>query len=345
MDKRDILTELLLDESFQAWVLSGGKDEAEHWQNWIKDHPDQQGVLDRAKMTMLRLSEEKYHLPEERKNTLRQQLISMTKAERAQHAGRNRQEKKWSKSGYRIAAAMLLLLSLGGLLYLWVVNGSREVRYGTAYGEIKTILLPDSTKVTLNGNSSISYAYHKNEGKQRDVWLQGEGFFDVTHIHSDAENGDAQAVKFVVHTDNLSIQVLGTRFNVKHRDEKTQVVLEKGSIQLDIEAHDDALLMQPGELVEVNKGQELISQKVVAADDYIAWKEGMIHFEGAGFEEISSVLKDNYGFVLHFENKEDAELINLRGSFPTQNIDVLLEAIANITHTTMKKKGKTIIYQ
>ncbi|WPP51477.1 FecR family protein [Catalinimonas niigatensis] len=347
MDKQATFAALLLDDSFQAWVLSDGKEYALHWQRWLNDHPDQTEVLERAKKYLLLLEEEKYQLPEERKEIMRQKLIYLVHSDQAPEAEVDRQSRtqRLRPGMPAIAAAVVMLLALSWFVYRFLDQQPREVQHSTAFGEIKTIVLPDSTKVTLNGNSALRYRYRSSEEKMREVWLSGEGFFDVVHLNATAEEGTKQAIKFIVHTDNLSIQVLGTRFNVKHRNEKTQVVLEKGSIQLDIEERTDALLMQPDEMVEVKKGEEVINQKVVRADEYIAWKEGIIHLEGASFEEISSVLKDNYGLVLQFENPKDAGLINLRGSFPTQNIDILLEAIANVTHTTMKKKGKTIIYQ
>ncbi len=345
MEQPDILAKLLLDDTFQAWVFSGGKEYAGYWQQWGQNHPEQAALLEKAKMTLLRLRADQYKLPEERSKALRQQLISLAQTDHPSipAIGNQHGEKKNSLRWLSVAAAIVFLL-IGGLAYLYVNDSSPQTAYQTAYGEIKTIVLPDSSQVTLNGNSSISYSEQASAESLREVWLEGEAFFEVSHIDHHTNEGKTQAVKFIVHTDNLSINVLGTRFNVKNRNEKTQVVLERGSIQLDIKDQSDTLLMQPDELVEVQKGEKLINQKRVEAKDYIAWKEGIIHFDGATFEEISNNLKDNYGLKLQFTDEEAAQQINLRGSFPTQNIDILLEAIANVTHTTMKKKGKTIIY-
>ena len=346
MNKQDILTKLLLDDSFKAWVLSAGKEHHLYWQRWIKMHPDHPEVLDEAKQVLLALREARLSFPEERKEALRQKIISISRSSDPSPVYHGPStEKKQVLLWPGIAAAMLLLMLCSWVFYTFTWNQAEGIQYTTAYGEIKTIVLPDSSVVTLNGNSTIKYIYRKDVSLQREVWLEGEGFFEVSKKKIAKADGHSQAVKFIVHTDNLLIKVLGTRFNVRHRREQTQVVLEEGSIQVDLKAHSDSLLMVPDEMVEVKKGEKAVSQKVVKAGDYIAWKEGILNFDGASFSEISTVLKDNYGLELQFVNKRNADLINLRGTFPAENMDILLEAIANITHTIIKKEGKTVVYQ
>jgi ferric-dicitrate binding protein FerR (iron transport regulator) len=348
MHKQDILTELLLDDSFKAWVLSDEKENHLYWQRWMKMHPDQLEVLNEAKKVLFALREDQLQLPDERKNALRQKIVDITRSVHPNASPadrrpilRKRQVQLWPK----IAAAVLVLVACSWLFYTFAWHQTAEMQYTTAYGEIKTLVLPDSSVVTLNGNSSIKYTYRQDASQQREVWLEGEGFFEVNKKKIATASGQSQPVKFIVHTDNLSVKVLGTRFNVRHRREQTQVVLEEGSIELDLKAQEDPLRMVPDEMVEVKKGEKVISQKVVKAGDYIAWKEGILNFDGASFSEISTVLKDNYGLELHFVNKSDADHINLRGTFPAENMDILLEAIANITQTTIKKEGKKVIYQ
>lgn len=347
MDKQNKVAELLLDDSFQAWVLSHGQEYAVVWEKWMAEHPEQLGELEQARKIIVGLKKEKYQLPEEKKNVLRRNIIRLTqnKADEIIPDDSKSIERVHWLFWPGVAAAVVLLVIFVWGYHPFGEQSSEEMHYATAFGEIKTYILPDSSSVTLNGNSSIKFNFQNAEEKLREVWLEGEGFFDVSHLDHQLESGDKRPVKFIVHTDNLSIKVLGTRFNVKARHERTQVVLEKGSIQLEIDEHIDSLLMQPDELVEVKRGEKIYSQKIVETLNYTGWKEGVINFEGADYEEISSLLKDNYGLEMHFPDEEVARQINLRGTFPSENIDILLEAIANVTHTTMKKKGKTIMYQ
>ncbi|MEK6478828.1 FecR domain-containing protein [Catalinimonas sp. 4WD22] len=347
MDKHNKVAELLMDDSFQAWVISHGQENAVIWEKWISEHPEHVKELEQSKKIIWGLKKEKYQLPEEKKSALRRSIIRLTQNNPDEIILKDSEsiERRHWLFWPGIAAAVVLLVTFVWGYHQLREQSSEEVQYATAYGEIKTYILPDSSRVTLNGNSSIKFHYQNIDEKLREVWLEGEGFFDVSHLDHQLESGNKRPVKFIVHTDNLSIKVLGTRFNVKARHERTQVVLEKGSIQLEIDEHKDSLLMQPDELVEVKRGEMLISQKIVETLNYTGWKEGVINFEGADYEEISSMLKDNYGLELHFPKDEVAQQINLRGTFPSDNIEILLEAIANVTHTTMKKKENTIMYQ
>ena len=73
------------------------------------------------------------------------------------------------------------------------------------------ILLPDGSAVTLNANSKLQYYTHS----ARKVWLEGEAFFEVKKIPETAE-------PFQVVTNDLTITVLGTTFNVNSRNEQTK---------------------------------------------------------------------------------------------------------------------------
>ena len=345
MGRHPILTNLLLDDCFQSWVLSGGKENSRYWKSWLLAHPEQEEIFHEAKAILLGLQEARVQLPTSRKEALRQKIIRMAQPDQAASDRSRVTERSLGGHWLSVAAAVMVLLVMSVLLYRFGGNYAKEKEFATTYGEIKTITLPDSSRVTLNGNSSIRYSYQEQVTAPREVWLEGEAFFEVRKKKAATDGGHALAIRFIVHTENLSVQVLGTRFNVRHRRDQTQVVLEEGSVQLALEEQGRSWLMAPDELVEVHKGEKQINPQPVRAEDYTAWREGFIHFEGASFSDISQLLADNYDLTLHFENKEQASDINLKGSFPAHTIDVLLEAIANVTHTSIKKEGKTIIYQ
>lgn len=332
----DLFQRLLLDETFTAWVWSGGLEYADYWEKWVDENPQNEEVVLQAKRVVLELKNDQKHLSENRKVALREKILNTTEYEgpNLEERKRNNQNLFWLPR----AAVVTIIVGLGALFTWWIFQKDNTASYQTAFGEIKTFILPDSSLVTLNSNSSLTYSYNKSKSV-REAKLEGEGFFDVMKIKG------ISSAPFVVSTDNVSVRVLGTRFNVKHRGESTQVVLEEGSIQLALEDQKEGLLMRPDDLVEVKEGETGINQQVVEASRYSTWKEGILHFEGASYEEIEKVLLENYGIELRFSDSEKMSLINLRGSFPAQNIDVLLEAIANVTQTSMQKKNNLIIYQ
>ena len=335
-----LLEKLLSDEKFVSWVQSNGKEYDAYWQRWIVEHPQYEETLEKARSYLLELGTHRYTLSDAQNKLLRQKIFSSPQfhiSEDKKTAPKllQRRQLLWR------AAAVFLLGGLGGWLAWQAMKDSSISTYHTAYGEVKQITLPDSSLVTLNANSMLRYRYDSQQN-QREVWLSGEGFFDVRR--SKAHN-QTQPSSFVVHTDQLTVQVLGTRFNVKHRGEKTQVVLEEGSIQLAVEEREGTLLMQPDELIEVHHSSKEIDQQQVQAQNYSTWKEGVLRFEGASFDEISSVLSENYGLTLYFSDQERMTFINLRGTFPADNVDLLLEAIANVTRTSLLRKGNVVEYR
>lgn len=142
----------------------------------------------------------------------------------------------------RVAAVFLAVAIVGGLLFLSLHEHENPICICTAYGKTERITLPDQSVVLLNANSVLSYNDKWTDNKTREVWLAGEAYFEVKK--SDAR-GNA---KFVVHTDQLSVEVLGTEFNVNNRRGKTQVVLNAGKVRLTSDTTlEKEIIMAPGE--------------------------------------------------------------------------------------------------
>ena len=122
-----------------------------------------------------------------------------------------------NRKRYRVpvAAAVLLLMMVTG--YLLLFPSIEKVVHQTGYGETAQLSLPDGSQVVLNANSSISFLPDWDEKKERTVTLEGEAFFSISHT--------VDHQKFIVHSKNIEVEVLGTAFNVNNRRGKSQVVL------------------------------------------------------------------------------------------------------------------------
>lgn len=344
MNHAALFSRLLEDEQFIAWVRESGNEDDIYWKNLIAKHPGKIDSIKKAKASLVELSRRQNLLPEDRNEQLRQRVLQSTQKKSLEEITALPPRPRKTMHAIRRAAAILLLVGVGGWATWSVLEQNNIIVYRTPYGEIKEFMLPDSSLVTLNANSTLKYKYEAKEGK-REVWLSGEGFFDVRKKKVHTEGNDYQPASFLVHTDYISVQVLGTRFNVKQRGEKTQVVLEEGSIQLSVNEQEENLLMQPDELIEIQQQNGKISQHLVKAEDYSVWKEGLLRFEGAGLDEISRVLEENYNIEISFRDPEKSEQMQLRGVFPANNIDLLLEAIANVTRTSMHKQHEVVEYR
>ena len=129
--------------------------------------------------------------------------------------------------------------------------------YSTAYGMTKNILLEDGSEVTLNANSTLKVPKALADIDVREVWLTGEAFFSIAKRPGH--------VKFSVHTDNLDVEVLGTKFNVSNRHGKTEVVLNEGSVKLtsDVNNTNAVLYMKPGDFVSLSQNDTTFKRKIV----------------------------------------------------------------------------------
>src|SRR5688572_28246450 len=151
--------------------------------------------------------------------------------------------------------------------------------------------------VTLNFNSSLRFSRVDFNEKGREVWLDGEAFFAVVH-KSNHQN-------FLVHTDQLKVEVLGTKFDVNSRRGKTRVMLEEGKVKLDLKsAFTKQVIMKPGELVEYSEKDKAPTRKTVDPTNYLSWKNNRLVFTSTSLLEIAHLLEDNYGYKVAFEDPE-----------------------------------------
>jgi len=234
----------------------------------------------------------------------------------------------------RLAAAALagFLMLAGGFLYLnWANN---KTVYITGDDQTQYILLPDSSEVTLNANSKLAYVEDEFTANVREIWLEGEGYFHVRRKE--------KPVPFIVHTDNLQVEVLGTEFNVNTRKEKTQVVLNTGKVKLVNSLRHNELIMAPGELVEVSETVPVFTKRTVDPDVYTAWRKHKLVFDGTRLTEVLQILEDQYGFEVRAEGQAIRDEMVFTGSVSAHDIDLLLTLLSESFHLQITREGNTI---
>jgi ferric-dicitrate binding protein FerR (iron transport regulator) len=240
------------------------------------------------------------------------------------------------KGWYQIAAVLLVGILSAAWLQKYYLAGQTLV-YTTNYGETARIVLPDSSTVTLNGNSRIAYANNWNRRQAREVQLQGEAYFSVIH------KKDNQ--KFWVTTsDNIKVEVLGTEFNVSDREGKTQVVLASGKVRLDLNSHvkkATSVVMQPGESVEISARKDTLLRRRVDPAVFTSWKNDKLLFDNTSVREICKRLEDTYGYQVEVD---DPTLLQQRitGSVPNQSIEVVLDGLQSLLEVKVTKSTHVI---
>ncbi|GHT70868.1 anti-sigma factor [Bacteroidia bacterium] len=196
-------------------------------------------------------------------------------------------------------AAILLIPVLSGLFtYVYLQKNEippKLVECYAADGELKRIYLPDSSVVTINSGSVIIYP-EEQKGKQRYVYLNGEAYFEVVR------NPD---MPFVVKTDGVEVEVLGTKFNVSAYpdDPNITTTLETGKVRLNFEGEGvEDVILAPNDKVIYNKiTEQLINMKV--PNKYIAdWREGHLSFTNANIHDVLRSFGHKYGISVYLNS-------------------------------------------
>lgn len=224
----------------------------------------------------------------------------------------------------KIAAVVsgVAILGYGG----WLLSDRTAVIH-TEYGEVRTVVLPDQSVVTLNANSTLRYNNH------REAWIEGEAYFSV--------KPSVSSRPFYVHTaSKINVEVLGTTFNVADRHGRVQVVLNSGKVRLHGKDQ-QATVMQPGDLVEYKEAVRTVVKTHTDTLNYSSWKTRNLHFENASFAELSQLLEDTYGVTVVIK---DSSLLNQQftGTVPGQQIDILLDGLSQLFHLKITNNRKNV---
>lgn len=232
----------------------------------------------------------------------------------------------------RMAVAAIVLVASGVFYYQHYFI---YTTYSTDYGMTRDIVLEDGSEVILNANSSLKVP--KQLDGYREVWLDGEAFFSI------AKKSDR--ARFVVHTDNLNVEVLGTKFNVSSRHEKTEVVLDEGSVKLtsSLSAVKGPLMMIPGDFVSLSDQGAGFKKKTVEPDRYSAWRSNLMVFEDAPLSTVVQAIEDYYGVEVVIAN---AALMKnqLTGTLPNNNLGIVLKSLgASLKISVVREENKIIL--
>jgi transmembrane sensor len=232
------------------------------------------------------------------------------------------------------AAASLLITGLTAYL-------SKDLilyrTYETAYGEVNSFSLDDSSSVVLNANSILKVPRWGFGRSTRNVYLEGEAEFSVRHTF------DHQYFK--VHTaDKSLITVLGTEFVVYTRSRHTNVVLNTGKVALSSHAREKPFTMLPGDRATIESNGDIKIEKLTDTDIKLnpTWKEHRFVFDDTPLREVAEKIREVFGVVVAINNKE-LSIRTATGSFPAKNAEELLVSLSYMYNFEIIKTEKKII--
>ena len=223
-----------------------------------------------------------------------------------------------------IAASIIVFFGL----FTIIDNG--EVVIETSYGESKSIALIDGSEVILNSKSKI--VYDKEDWKNdRQLYLDGEAYFKV-----------AKGKTFTVKTNNGSVTVLGTQFNVNSTKDFFDVVCYEGKVR--VSTLDSEHVLLPTDAVrKVSENNSKISK---TSEKIPAWIYGESTFKSVPLRYVLSALEDEYKVRFDTESIDNSEIFT--GSFPHDSLNIALKTVfetLNITYTEKEKRNIKLRYK
>jgi len=215
--------------------------------------------------------------------------------------------------------------------FLFWTRANNKTTLDSAYGMISQYKLPDGSQVTLNANSKITIGKKWEEGKDREVWLQGEAFFKVQKT--------PMKNRFVVHANAMDIIVTGTQFNVIAREDEYSVLLTEGSVTIKTPDGKE-IKMKPGDFVKVEN--KIPARQMVDQQRVLAWKESKLDFDKTPINEVAKIISRHYGVKVTVTDKAIGEN-TISGIMPNDNLDVLIQALEATGDYKITKANDEII--
>jgi ferric-dicitrate binding protein FerR (iron transport regulator) len=229
-----------------------------------------------------------------------------------------------------------------------------------SFGSKSRIVLPDGSVVILNSGSKLRYPA-QFASNTRDVYLEGEGFFEVE---------ESKSKPFLVRTKDITVRVLGTKFNLKSYDdekiiettlisgkveifankdekqrEQKKIVLEPNQQALFYKESDDISLSQlqsrPAESEEISVSPVEIKSKVDIVE-IIAWKDNRLVFKNEKFNELATKLERWYDVKIEIKDEELKHIL-FTGTFQKESIEQALSALKLIIPFRYEMKMNQIV--
>ncbi|MFT4154772.1 FecR family protein [Parafilimonas sp.] len=348
MKKKLLVEELVIDDTFIHYCLYKNKDDFAYWQAFEEVNPDEAATIAEA----------------------REMVLALTTAMRIRHTEQDNirlEKKNWfSLKRFMPYAALLAGIMLVTVFAYHGFHGKNQslaaadannevvgkVSFLTANREMKNIVLTDGTKITLDAGSHITVADDFGK-KSRDIYLDGEAVFDVTHN---------EELPFIVHTAFYNVKVLGTLFNVKayKNEQRSETALLRGKVIVILKDHKKISLTPNNKIIfSVCDNKELrAGDEAEAADSVIAikpisfkktdnaiietaWAQGRLEINNETFEQFKGRLERWYDVKITLADKEVAAY-NFTATFKGESIEKVLQALQYSYHFNYKKDGKNI---
>lgn len=331
--------EFAADEYFQHWVLLPDEQTAFYWASYAQNHPHQQIAINNAAKLVRHLAQTGFHIPfllPAEKQTLRnnifEQISTPVISSLRYSPGKTG---KW----LLLAAAALVVIFASRFFYPSASPATGIAALAsetTQTRQVKKILLPDSSVVVLNGNSSLHYNSNFATASVREVFLEGNAYFHVKQTPS--------LTPFIVHAGQLRIYVTGTEFNVNARSRATDVVLTSGKVNVTLEKDKrKTVYMQAGYTLNLDTlSNELSTTKTNTELYTAAWNQGEWHFEETSLAVVARLITEYYGMEMVFTSDAQRSLM-ITAVISVNDFTTLIHVIEKTLNISIQSQNQQLI--
>ncbi len=222
----------------------------------------------------------------------------------------------------RIAAVILVIVGAAWLAWTMLSPATDASLYATIYSNDKVVkdTLPDGSVVTLNKHATFSYP-KKFTGNTRSITLEGEAFFDIAHDESKP---------FIIHTNDVTIKVLGTSFNVKSSAEKTEVIVETGVVEVARKNH--AIQLRQHEKTTILKDEQTPVKQENTDELYNYYRTNTLVCNGTPLSRLVEILNEAYNADIVIAN-DKLKALPINTTFNNESLDTILNLISKTFET------------
>ena len=238
----------------------------------------------------------------------------------------------------KIAAILFVFFGVATIL-IFSLKSSRTslVTITNPSGKVQLVTLPDSSRVWLNASTIIHYPESFGQGRQ--VKLEGEAYFEVTH---DADH------PFTVEAGGLKTMVLGTAFNINALESGSSIKVSviSGRVKVTDDSRELGIL-SPAEELKFDRRTKTRTIAPIDTSNVLAWKNGKLKFNGESLAEIALVLENWYDIKIQLQNDSVAACryyMSVENTTPLENLLDMLSTVSEFRYDINKERTVVKIY-
>lgn len=332
------------DEEFKRWVIKSDPELEYFWQKVLNTFPEKKSEILKARELILSMRFPSTNQSEKEREEVLERILRRKNDsyEDLQPSGRSAYWDEKLIKYLKIAAAFLVFIGSVILLKSLEDSNLKEINNNQVISTITksnpagrklNFKLPDGSFVFLNSESTLNFPASFSDSV-RIVRLNGEAYFDV--IKNDKK-------PFIVMTEQVQTQVLGTSFNIKAypQEKAIAISLVEGKVQVTKQGKEEKIILNPNEKLEINPLTLTSNKKQFDPVIEAGWKDGILVFDDDNAHSLIAKLKRWYGVNIELLNQPKTEW-QIKGQFKDMNLQQVLDNIQFTHKIQYEINGKNV---